>query len=59
MLDKIKNWLMARLKERSTYVGAVAVATGCGVVLTPEQANAILAVGAIIGGGVSAGTADK
>lgn len=39
------NWLLDRLSEDSTWRGLVGVATASGVVIAPEQANAIIAAG--------------
>lgn len=39
------QYVIDRLKEASTWRGIVAFATALGVGLTPEQSNAIIAVG--------------
>jgi hypothetical protein len=43
-------WLIERLKEPSTWRGLVAILTGLGVTLQPNQAEAIIAAGlALVG----------
>lgn len=46
----MKDFLLARLHEASTWRGLVALLTAVGVALTPEQTEAVVAAGlAIIG----------
>jgi hypothetical protein len=44
------TWLLARLKEPSTWRGFVWILTVCGVLLTPEQAEAIMLAGMAVAG---------
>ena len=53
------KYLLERLKEPSTWRGMVAVATGLGVGITPEQANAVVAFGLTIIGLIGAFFPDK
>lgn len=46
----MKDWLIARLKEPSTYRGLVWVLTACGVTLAPDVWEQITAVGMAISG---------
>ena len=39
------NYVLERLKEKSTWRGLVALITALGVTLSPEQAEAIVACG--------------
>lgn len=39
------DWLMTRLLEPSTWRGLTALLTSAGIVLSPEQASAIIAAG--------------
>ena len=39
------GWVLARLSEPSTWRGIIAIATGAGLVLSPEMQQGILAVG--------------
>jgi len=48
------NYLIERLKEASTWRGIVAILTGFGVYLTPEQQNAIIALGLAVMGAIGA-----
>jgi len=48
------DWLMARLRERSTWLGIVSFLTAAGVVLEPEVAEGIVAAGLAIAGIVAA-----
>jgi hypothetical protein len=52
------SYLLERLKERSTWIGMVAIATGCGVGVTPELANGIVTAGSLIAGTIAAATKD-
>lgn len=46
----MKDFLLTRLHEASTWRGLVALLTAVGVVLTPEQTEAVVAAGlAVIG----------
>lgn len=46
----MKQYLMARLSEASTWRGIVALLTAAGVVLSPQQIESIIAAGlAIVG----------
>lgn len=53
------KFFLARLKEPSTWRGIVMLATGFGVALTPDQANAVVAVGVAIVGLIGVLTADQ
>lgn len=53
------KYLLDRLKERSTWVGLTAVLTAVGVALTPEQTEAVIALGLAVGGAVAVFTKDK
>lgn len=49
-MDNIKNYLLARLREASTWRGLVALLAALGISLNPEQIEAIVGGGlAIIG----------
>ena len=50
----LKTYLIARIKERSTWLGLIALATSGGVTLFPAYSNIIVAAGASIGGFISA-----
>lgn len=44
------KWILKRLHEPSTWRGVVTVVTGAGVVLSPEQMEAIVAAGLAVAG---------
>ena len=49
-MSEIKAFIVSRLREASTWRGIVALLTSLGIVLSPEQAEAVIAAGlAIIG----------
>lgn len=53
------KWVIDRIKERSTWLGLVSIATAVGVSLSPDQGEAIVAAGLAAGGLVAAFTGDK
>lgn len=55
----MKEYLISRLKERSTWVGLTALATAAGIALSPDQLDAIAVAGSAIAGLVAVFTADK
>lgn len=52
------NYIIERLKERSTWLGIISIVTAAGVSLSPEQSEAIVSVGVVICGAIAAFTAD-
>ena len=46
--EKVKAYILARLKETSTYVGIIGIAVGLGMHIAPEQQVAILKIGILI-----------
>lgn len=55
----MKDFILARGKEASTWRGIVALLTAAGVVLSPEQADAVVALGLAVIGAIGVFTADK
>ena len=49
-MNFVRDYILPRLKERSTYVGLVALATALGITVDPAYVDVALAVGAAIGG---------
>jgi hypothetical protein len=47
------KYLLDRLGERSTWLGLIGIVTAFGVSLSPEQAEAIIAVGSAVAGAVA------
>ena len=52
------DYIIARLKERSTWLGIMSIVTVAGVALSPEQSEAIVSAGVAICGAIAAFTAD-
>lgn len=55
----MKNFILARGKEASTWRGLVALLTAAGVALSPEQGEAIVALGLAVIGAIGVFFADK
>lgn len=53
------TFIADRLRERSTWLGIVSLATALGLALTPEQSEAVIAAGIGFGGLITALTSDK
>lgn len=49
-MNAIVKFILPRLKERSTYVGIVGLATAFGIVIDPTYVDVALAVGAAVAG---------
>ncbi len=58
-MKKIAQYILARLKERSTWLGLISCITALGLILTPEQQEQIIAAGMAIAGFVGAFTRDS
>lgn len=57
-MKKFLLYVLDRIRERSTWLGIISVLTAIGVVLTPEQKEAIAASGVAMAGLVAAFTKD-
>lgn len=53
------DWLIARLKEKTTWIGIIGVAASFGVTLAPEQIESISVAAVAIVGVVLAFTSEK
>ena len=53
------DWLVARAKERSSWLGLTGLITAVGVALSPDQVEAIVTVGTAIAGAIALFTKDK
>lgn len=53
------KWVLARLSERSSWVGIVAALSGLGIVLDPTYSALIIGLGTAIVGGIFMVTRDK
>lgn len=55
----MKDYLLERLKEPSTWRGIVLIATAAGATITPALADAIVAAGIGFAGLIAVATPDK
>jgi hypothetical protein len=53
------NYIKDRFSESSTWRGLIAILTAFGVMLSPDQVEAIIAAGLFLAGAIGVGTADK
>lgn len=53
------KWILDRLGERSTWIGIDGFLTAMGVILAPEQSEAIITAGVAVAGVIAAFTKDK
>lgn len=58
-MKNILDFLLARARERSTWLGLVSMGTALGLLLTPEQSEAVVAAGMSVAGLVATLTGDK
>ncbi|MEZ0226524.1 MAG: hypothetical protein ACAH83_18350 [Alphaproteobacteria bacterium] len=58
-MKKLTDYLIARARERSTWLGLVSVATALGLVLGPAQQEAVIAAGMATAGLIGTFTRDK
>lgn len=49
-MNAIRDFIVPRLKERSTYVGLVGLLTALGITIEPAYVDVALAVGASVAG---------
>lgn len=52
------TFITDRLRERSTWLGLISLGTALGLVLTPEQADAVVASGMALAGLLATMTTD-
>lgn len=52
------RYLLARARERSTWIGLVSVATAAGLALSSEESEAIVSAGAAVAGLIAVFTRD-
>ncbi|MDP2206391.1 MAG: hypothetical protein Q8K65_08800 [Alphaproteobacteria bacterium] len=58
-MKKFLSFILARAKERSTWLGLVSIATALGIALTEFQTEAVIAAGVSLAGVIAAFTSDK
>ena len=55
----MKDWALARLKERSTRIGLAAILTSAGMTISPEQIEMIVSLVLFISGMAEAAIPDQ
>lgn len=58
-MKKFLSFLLARARERSTWLGLVSIATALGIALTDFQTEAVIAAGMSLAGVIAAFTGDS
>jgi hypothetical protein len=58
-MKNLTDYLLARARERSTWLGLISLATALGLVLSPAQQDAVMAAGMAAAGLVGAFTRDS
>lgn len=58
-MKQLTDYLIARARERSTWLGLISLATALGLVLSPAQQDAVIAAGMAAAGLIGAVTRDK
>lgn len=53
------DWIFDRLKERSTWLGLTGLLSALGVMVSPEQKEAIVGAGIAVAGVIAMFTRDK
>jgi hypothetical protein len=53
------KYITNRAKERSTWLGLIAILSGVGITLQPDMRDAVVSLGAAIGGFIAVMTKDK
>ena len=59
MNKETKEYIVARLKEPSTWRGIILLLTACGIPIAPGMEAAVTAVGLALAGGVGVVAPDK
>ena len=55
----IATWIVARSKERSSYLGLITLASSLGIAISPELAQMIMIGGGLLAGSILLATKDK
>lgn len=58
-IDAVLTWLVARLSEKSTYLGLGLLLSAAGLSVAPDLGQAVVAVGVAVAGLVSVLLKDK
>lgn len=58
-MRNILNYILLRLKERSTWLGMISLTTAAGITVSPDQTQAIAAAGVALAGVIAVFTKDE
>lgn len=59
MFHDVVEFVLLRLRERSTWLGLISLATAAGLILSQAQQEAVIAAGSALAGLIAALTPDK
>ena len=59
MFHDVVEFFLLRLRERSTWLGLISLATAAGLILSEAQQEAVIAAGSALAGLIAALTPDK
>lgn len=57
-MKDITRYILARTKERSTWMGIISIVTAVGMALTPDQTEAVISTGIALAGLIAVFTKD-
>ncbi len=57
-MENFLNFLLDRMKERSTWLGLISLLTGFGLAISPEQGESIVSMGVSVAGLIAVFTKD-
>jgi hypothetical protein len=58
-MKNFAEYLLSRLRERSSWLGIISVLTVVGVSLSPEQTQAVVSAGVALAGAIAVFTRDQ
>lgn len=58
-MKKFLNYILTRLKERSTWLGLTGLLGAIGITLSPENTDAIITIGVAVASALAVITGDK
>lgn len=59
MFHDVLEFILQRLRERSTWIGLISLATAAGLMMSDTQQEAIIAAGSALAGVIAAFTPDR
>ncbi len=58
-MHNVVEFILKRLRERSTWIGLISLATAAGLILSAEQQEAVIVAGSALAGLIAALTPDR